>query len=135
MVKILFLVDDDQDDREIFQEAIHSCNPDIDLIFASDGVEALQLLRSNKVKPDAIFLDYNMPRLNGLECLKKLKKNEDTRSIPTVMYTTSGDREQEKVILLLGADYYMRKTTSFTQLCDELTRVLGLIGEKIQSNS
>ena len=73
-----------------------------------------------------------MPRMNGVDCLKQLKLNTKTKGIPTVMYTTSGDREQEKLVLLLGADYYMRKTNTFTQLCEELNRVLDVIGRKLQ---
>ena len=49
------------------------------------------------------------------------------------MYTTSGDREQEKVILRLGADHYMQKTNSFLQLCEELERLMALIDKKIVS--
>jgi CheY-like chemotaxis protein len=132
MVKILFMIDDDQDDREIFKEAISHCNPQLEVIFAQDGLEALQLLATGTTHPDIIFLDYNMPRMNGLECLKQLKADSKTKNIPTIMYTTSGDREQEKVVLLLGADYYMQKTTSFMHLCDELGRLIKMIDEKIQ---
>ena len=121
------MIDDDQDDREIFKEAIMNCNPSIKVIFAKDGIEALEILALGTKHPDVIFLDYNMPRMNGLECLKELKSNAKTKDIPTIMYTTSGDREQEKVILLIGADYYMRKTTSFQTLCDELNRLLDLV--------
>jgi CheY-like chemotaxis protein len=127
MRKILFMIDDDQDDREIFQEAIINCNASVELVFAEDGEQALKLLASGKTQPDVIFLDYNMPRMSGIECLKKLKSNEKTKNIPTIMYTTSGDREQEKVLLLLGADYYMRKTTSFMELCKELQRLLAIV--------
>lgn len=132
MVKVLFLVDDDFDDREIFQEAITQCRPDIQLLFAVDGQEALQILDSSATLPDVIFLDYNMPGMNGVDCLKQLKLSARTKSIPTVMYTTSGDREQEKLVLRLGADYYMKKTNTFTQLCDELSRLLDLVDRKLQ---
>lgn len=127
MIKILFLIDDDQDDREIFQEAVASCDPNIEMLFAGDGVEALEILGSSKIHPDIIFLDYNMPRMNGLECLRRLKGNSETKNIPTIMYTTSGDREEEKVVLLLGADYYMQKTVSFDSLCSELARLFELV--------
>lgn len=135
MIKILFLIDDDQDDREIFREAVAKCDPKIEMMFAKDGLEALQILDSSIILPDVIFLDYNMPRMNGLECLKRLKANTDTKDIPTIMYTTSGDREQENVVLLLGADYYMQKTVSFTNLCEELSRLFDLIGKNIDSKS
>lgn len=134
MVKIIFMIDDDEDDREIFRDAILKCDSSIDLLFAKDGVEALDLLRSNWVLPDAIFLDYNMPRMNGIECLRELKAAETTRDIPVVMYTTSGNRAQENTILELGADYYMRKTNSFEQLCTELNRLLEDISQKHSIN-
>lgn len=121
-----------QDDREIFREAVATCDPKIEIMFANDGLEALQILDSSMILPDVIFLDYNMPRMNGLECLKRLKANADTKNIPTIMYTTSGDREQEKVVLLLGADYYMQKTINFKSLCQELSRLFDLI-ERNQS--
>lgn len=127
MAKILFMIDDDQDDREIFQEAISDCDPNIELLFAGDGMEALEILNAGKAHPDVIFLDYNMPRMNGLDCLRQLKRDAKTKDIPTIMYTTSGDREQEKVVLLLGADHYMRKTTSYKTLCSELKRLLVLV--------
>jgi CheY-like chemotaxis protein len=135
MIKVLFMIDDDVDDREIFQEAISVCNPAIELVFAYDGVQALEILDSGTIHPDVIFLDYNMPRMSGLECLKALKSNTSYKEIPTVMYTTSGDREEEKVLLILGADHYMRKTTSFTGLCAELKRIIELIERKLQSKS
>jgi CheY-like chemotaxis protein len=130
MVRIIFMIDDDEDDREIFQEAILSCYPKVELMFAVDGAQALQMLESSSTNPDVIFLDYNMPRVNGIQCLRTLKQTDRTRSIPVIMYTTSRDREQEKVALLLGADHYMTKPTSFTNLCNEIKRLLTLIEDK-----
>ena len=82
MIKILFLVDDDLEDREIFQEAILTCRPTLELLFAGDGVEALETLESSNRLPDVIFLDYNMPRMNGMDCLKALKSNIRFKDIP-----------------------------------------------------
>jgi CheY-like chemotaxis protein len=135
MVKVLFLVDDDEDDRAIFQEAMLICHPEIEVVFAVNGVQALEILESATVRPDVIFLDYNMPRMNGLECLKQLKANSQWESIPTVMYTTSGDREQEKSVLAFGADYYMRKANGFEQLCTELDRLIVLINSRQLRNA
>lgn len=134
MVKVLFLIDDDEDDRQIFLEALKNYNPNVEMIFAQDGVQALDLLRTNSVVPDVIFLDYNMPRMNGLDCLRALKADSRFKTIPTIMYTTSGDREQEKLVLMLGADHYLLKANSFTHLCDELKRLLDIIGQNIVKN-
>lgn len=122
------MIDDDEDDRDIFRDALTKCNPDIQLFFAVDGVEALEIL-ADMLTPDVIFLDYNMPRMNGLECLKELKGNRSTKDIPVVMYTTSGTRKDERAIRLMGANYYMQKTTSFEQLCTELKRLLAEIAQ------
>lgn len=132
MIRIIFMIDDDQDDREIFAEAIATCYPGAEICFARDGVEALHWLETSSQNPDVIFLDYNMPRMTGLDCLRALKSQERTRSIPVIMYTTSGDREHEKVVLMLGADYYLQKVTSFDFLCNELKRLLALVENKIK---
>jgi CheY-like chemotaxis protein len=130
MVRIIFMIDDDQDDREIFQEAILKCYPYVELNFATDGDEALRILKTSTRNPDVIFLDYNMPRMTGVDCLRALKGREKTRSIPVVMYTTSGDAEDKNVTLMLGADHFMTKPNSFDDLCIELKRVLNLIENK-----
>lgn len=121
------MVDDDQDDREVFLEAIRKVYPSVQVDFAKDGEEALVLLNTMQVNPDVIFLDHNMPRKTGVQCLRALKADVKTRSIPVVMYTTSGDREEEKVALLLGADHYMKKTVNFEQLCTEIKRLLAMV--------
>jgi len=135
MVKVLFMIDDDVDDREVFQEAIRTSYPDIDLIFAYDGVQALEILNGSNRLPDIIFLDYNMPRMSGLQCLKALKASDKFKHIPTVMYTTSGDREEENVVRMFGVDYYMRKTTSFIELCAELKTIIETTNSKSQKTS
>jgi CheY-like chemotaxis protein len=121
------MVDDDQDDREVFHEAIRMVYPSVSVNFAKDGDEALELLGAMPANPDVIFLDHNMPRKTGVQCLRALKANAKTRSIPVVMYSSSGDREEEKVALLLGADHYMKKTTSFQHLCSEIQRLLIMV--------
>jgi len=131
MIKMLLLIDDDNDDREIFYDAVKDCDPEIELFFAKDGVEAIELLIEMLVLPDVIFLDYNMPRMNGLECLKKIKTNIDTKNIPIIMYTTTGDPENKKLLLQLGADYYMQKTVKFESLCKELTRLFELLNKDV----
>jgi CheY-like chemotaxis protein len=130
MLNVILMVDDDHDDREVFHEAIFKVHPSTEVIFASDGDEALQILSILKTIPDVIFLDYNMPRMTGVQCLRALKADKKTKNIPVIMYTTSGDREEEKVSLLLGADHYFQKTTHFDYLCTELQRLLAPMQNK-----
>ena len=127
MIKVLFLIDDDQDDQEMFREALTKCDPDIEVLFASDGVEALNTLDSIKNMPDVIFVDNYMPRMNGIEFLKVLKLNTRTSLIPTIIYSTSANSEKEKIILLSGADYFLQKQLTFSDLCSELSTMLVMI--------
>lgn len=133
MIKVLFLIDDEQDDREMFREALNKCDPDIEVLFASDGMEALNTLDSIKNMPDVIFVDNYMPRMNGMEFLKVLKLNTNTSLIPTVIYSTSADSEKEKIILLSGTDYFPQKQSTFSDLCSELRTMLVMIKERFAS--
>ena len=133
MIKVLFLIDDDQDDQEMFREALTKCDPDIEVLFASDGVEALNTLDSTKNMPDVIFVDNYMPRMNGIEFLKVLKLNTRTSQIPTIIYSTSANSEKEKIILLSGADYFLQKQLTFSDLCSELRTMLVMIKERLAS--
>lgn len=135
MIKVLSLIDDDQDDREIFREALHECDPDIEFLFASDGVEALNILDSLKDMPDVIFVDNYMPRMSGVECLKALRLKTKTRTILTVIYSTVDNSEKEKIMLLSGADYYLQKHSTFSDLCSELKAMLELIKDRIASRT
>lgn len=130
MTDIILLIDDDEDDCEIFQEAISDSCPSAQLVIASDGVEAIEILNSGKVRPDVIFLDFNLPKMNGFDCLHLLKIDPGTKMIPIVMYSTSGERKQEETALRLGADYYLQKKPGFRQLCGDLKKLLALMDEK-----
>lgn len=129
------MVDDDQDDREMFHEAIRKVYPSVQVDFAKDGDEALAHLDTLEVNPDVIFLDHYMPRKTGVQCLRALKANVKTRSIPVIMYTMSGDLEDEKVALLSGADHYMKKTAGFEHLCREVKRLLTIVENQTQGPS
>ena len=74
--KILMIVDDDTDDRFFFRSAIRKNNPSYECIEAENGDDALKQLRKAKYLPDFIFLDLNMPKMDGRECLEELKKDK-----------------------------------------------------------
>jgi CheY-like chemotaxis protein len=120
--KTCFLIDDDVDDQEIFIMALDQL---LDIRFhctvASNGNEALQKLKRESVLPDYIFLDLNMPRMNGKECLKELKKNERLRNIPVIIYTTSSSRADMEDTLKLGAAGFITKPFSLKELTVTLT--------------
>src|SRR5215204_5533306 len=98
------IVDDDEDDRELFCAAVDDLEPSIRCLPATDGEDALRRLRSRRLpKPDMIFLDLNMPRLNGMQTLIALKKDLELKDIPVVIYSTSKLKKDKEEAAKLGA--------------------------------
>jgi CheY-like chemotaxis protein len=123
MIRVL-IVDDDEDDRDLFCIAVHEIEPRTHCIMARNGEEALQGLRLEEYpKPHIIFLDLNMPRINGFQCLRELKKDRELQDIPVVIYTTSKVEEDRQEIKNFGAVHYISKPSSFTELCSIISNV------------
>jgi CheY-like chemotaxis protein len=118
-INTIFLVDDDTDDQEVFGDALAKVNSTIKLYTANDGIDALEKL-TTAVAPDLIFLDINMPRMNGIQLLETIKKDQKLSNIPVVMYSTSSLPEHKTNTLSLGAAYYLVKPETFTGLCHEI---------------
>jgi CheY-like chemotaxis protein len=88
-----FLVDDDVDDLEIFTLAVEDLRINVNCVTAADGIDALEKLRNDEAfVPDFIFLDLNMPRMNGKQCLLEIKKIERLSSTPVIIYSNLGQR-------------------------------------------
>ncbi|MFT3908408.1 MAG: response regulator [Ferruginibacter sp.] len=121
-MKRILLVDDDVDDQVYFLDAINEINPSMECKLANNGLEALQ---SIKILPpfDIIFLDLNMPIMNGFECLSSLKKSEAYKNIPVVIFTTSKNFNDIERTKELGASLFLTKPTSFNTLCDKLKQI------------
>ena len=119
------IIDDDDDDREFFCEAIDKIDSSIHCVTIENGEKALQYLKNEQqVMPDYIFLDLNMPKINGKECLIQIKNIDHLKQIPVIIYTTSNhpaDREQTKK---LGATGFIHKHTQFDMLYNELRKWL-----------
>src|SRR5688572_7998897 len=122
--KILFLVDDDQDDKEIFQEALNLIDNKITLYTASDGREALRKLHEALVLPDIVFMDLNMPIMGGKDCLKALKLDRQLKKIPVIIYSTSAEAKEKENCLKLGASHYISKPPQFDSLVSTLKETL-----------
>ena len=88
MRKTCLLVDDDEDDAEIFSIALNEANPDIKCLTAADGLEALEMLRDPSFIPDYIFLDLNMPLMTGKECLVEIR-NSKIRSPASLLFVVT----------------------------------------------
>ncbi|AXY75610.1 response regulator [Paraflavitalea soli] len=119
--KICFLIDDDIDDQEIFTLVLESVNPSITCITASDSIEAVQKLTTEETfNPDYIFLDLNMPRMSGKECLQEIKKIDRLKEIPVIIYSTSSEQKDMLETRALGASDYLEKQSSIVELKNRL---------------
>jgi CheY-like chemotaxis protein len=125
-IATLLLVDDDPDDQEFFKLALQSIREEITFATAGNGQEALDLLRTQSCMPDLIFLDMNMPLMNGLTFLEKIKATTDLRHIPVIVYTTSDEKQEKNLATALGAADFVTKPTRFNDLCQLLQEKLYL---------
>jgi len=125
------LVDDDPDDVAIFKDILNEVNPTIDFVSAGDGFAALETLKKQQNSlPDIIFLDLNMPRMDGKECLSQLKKDAQFKRIPVIMYTTSCQSKDIEETMLKGAICFITKPTNLK----ELKNILGSISKNMHNN-
>jgi CheY-like chemotaxis protein len=121
---ILFLVDDDVDDHEIFKSALQQVDRSTTLIIAGNGQEALQMLPALEQFPDYIFVDLNMPRMGGMQFLTELRKSDRLRHIPVIMYSTSNQTSDKNSALEAGAHQFITKPARYNDLCDLLDSLL-----------
>jgi CheY-like chemotaxis protein len=121
----ILLVDDDQDDQLYFRDAMNEIRPSVRFDVANNGVEAL-LQVGVPPPPDLIFMDLNMPVMDGYECLVELKKKPGYKDIPVVIFTTSKNVRDIERAQKLGASLFFTKPTDFEMLCSKLSDILGL---------
>ncbi len=122
---LILLADDDEDDRMLFVEALSEINPGIECLLAKNGREALMLLQNDLFRlPDFIFLDINMPVINGLKCLMELKESTHFNHIPVVLYSTSSLPDYKEQAKKLGATLFFQKANSFYGLVKILKEIL-----------
>jgi CheY-like chemotaxis protein len=111
------LVDDDTDDVLLFEEVLKEVSKSIRLITSSNGIEALDFLTKNQGNlPKLIFLDLNMPRMDGKECLKAIKQDPTFSHVPVIMYTTSSQSRDIEETMMLGAVCFITKPSSVSDL-------------------
>ncbi len=120
----ILLVEDDPGDVVLIGEAFKDHKLDNTLLVASDGVEALELLRSPDVeRPDLILLDLNLPRKDGREVLGEIKADDALRSIPVVVLTTSDAEEDILRSYDLHANAYVTKPVDFDHFIDVVQQI------------
>ena len=117
------MADDDPDDLELFDEALRGIDSSIEFNFASNGKELIEKLRLDGHTAQIIFLDINMPEMNGWECLENLKKEDQLKDIPVIMYSTSSTEAYGKRAINSGALAFYVKPHSFLLLQDFLKSI------------
>lgn len=123
MIRKFFLADDDQDDTELFEEALRNIGRHIEFYNATNGKELLEQLSTAQVNPEIIFLDINMPELDGWESLKSIKQDDRLKAIPVVMYSTSAAKIDGNKAIKAGAICYLEKPNSFNKLQEFLQKI------------
>ncbi|MDP1801593.1 MAG: response regulator [Bacteroidota bacterium] len=126
-----FLIDDDDDDRKIFGLALEKIDMNIEYGYTSNGIDAIEQLKSAKNIPDYIFLDLNMPKMTGVECLKELKKLSNIAEVPIIIYSTTINESIIYDTLRDGAFDHIEKPAKIETLVKYLKRVLQVKNQEI----
>jgi CheY-like chemotaxis protein len=125
-------VDDDAEDKEFFVEALKEIDSSICCSTASNGLEALDYLTRKEELPTCIFLDINMPLMDGKTCLAEIKKETRLIGIPVVMYSTTSDTNQIRECYKLGAFDFLIKPNTLQKLSEDLTSIFAQMKREVQ---
>ncbi len=131
--KVILLVEDNSDDEVLTLRALKSNKIANEIVVARDGAEALDYLfatgthagRDASIQPQVILLDLDLPKVGGLEVLKRIRGRESTRSLPVVVLTSSSEETDLVRSYAIGANSFIRKPVDFTQFVDAV-RQLGM---------
>jgi CheY-like chemotaxis protein len=122
---LITLADDDEDDRLFFTDAFDEMKIKTVVNTVKNGRELINFLdHPETVLPNIIFLDLNMPILNGIECLKEIKLNDRFKDIAVAIYSTSSSEADVENTFVLGANIYIKKPSSFNELKKILSDVV-----------
>ena len=121
----VLLADDDKDDRDDFIEAFNSLGMKVEVQAVKNGVELMEYLNKTFTKiPHLVFLDLNMPKKSGLECLIEIRKIDRLKNLTIVMYSTSSSEKDMEDAFVNGANIYIKKPAHLTVLKKLLAQVL-----------
>ncbi|WP_209404116.1 response regulator [Pseudozobellia sp. WGM2] len=119
------LVDDDEDDRMFFADALQEIELETDLQEFHNGQELLNFLNDSDLDhPQLIFLDLNMPVMNGFECLKKIRTNPKLKDLVVAIYSTSSSERDIEETFVNGANIYINKPNKFEELKKTIAQVV-----------
>ena len=132
----ILLADDDVDDCLFFKDAVSTFIPATNFSAVHDGDQLMQLLTNETGRlPDVLFLDLNMPRKNGFECLNEIKQNKKLKNLPVVIFSTSNANDSINVLFKTGADVYIRKPSNLEQLVQVIKYALPMTAENVTAGA
>jgi CheY-like chemotaxis protein len=124
MQKMILIVDDDPDDVQFFCNALYKSNKPYYCISVTNAEEALLFIENTLINPEFIFLDLNMPRVDGKECLIKLKSNPQSKNIPVIVYSTTSHKKEIEELYKLGAAKFITKPDNMKVLINAISDIL-----------
>lgn len=123
----VLLSDDDEDDRLIFKEIMDEMDKDISVNMVNNGKQLMDFLANEKnLLPHIIFLDLNMPNMNGIECLKEIRSHEKYSDISISIYSTSTSEKDIDDTFIFGANIYITKPAAYSELKKVLAKALSV---------
>lgn len=133
MSKVILLIEDNPSDEKLTIVAFKKCGVSNEVVVARDGVEALDYLfgtgkyagRDTSLIPTVVLLDLKLPRIDGLEVLRRIRSDDRTRVLPVVVLTSSKEDDDLIRSYALGANAYVRKPVDFTEFAGA-AKALGL---------
>ncbi|HMG16109.1 MAG TPA: response regulator [Saprospiraceae bacterium] len=121
----ILLADDDEDDRTFFTEAFKEIKIKTHVETVNDGVELMEYLKMHESNlPHILFLDLNMPKKNGFECLREIRSSEKLKNLSVAIYSTSSSERDIEETLVQGANVYIKKPYDFPSLKKVLNNVI-----------
>ena len=123
----IYLAEDDADDIFFFKDALNDLMIDVNLVVAENGILLINYLEINDTLPDMIFLDLNMPKKGGIECLKEIKTKDVWKKIKTIIFTTSSNEVHMKMCYELGADLFITKPFDYKVYKNVIQKCMDLV--------
>lgn len=125
--RYILLADDDKDDNILFKDVLEELLLSTHLATVHNGEQLMKMLNEEKEPlPDILFLDLNMPRKNGFECLSEIKRTEKLKRLPVIIFSTSYESEIVNQLYKNGVQYYIRKPNDFAQFKKVIYQALTL---------
>jgi DNA-binding NarL/FixJ family response regulator len=120
----IILAEDDEDDLFLFQQALNKLFPGGTFTHAKDGEELMSILPESVSKETILFLDINMPRKNGLECLQELRTQGLYTKLPVIIISTHKDTQIMEHAYSIGANFYMAKAVDFNKFIKDIKSII-----------